>query len=157
MGLLLKALRKVEDGLLVLLIAALLLMSFSQIVMRNLFDQGIPWLDPAARILVLWLALVAAGIATRERQHLAIDVTQGVPRRFLNISSRLVSLVASAVCATIAYYSIELIQYEYEDGIMAFEGVPVWLTEIVIPISFGLMALRFLLQVFLPNKEDDKK
>ena len=155
MAFVIRALKWFEDGLLVLLIASLLVLSCSQIVLRNLFDDGITWIDPASRILVLWLALVAAGIATRERQHLSIDITQAFSAALLYVTDRLVSLVAAVVCSVVTYFSIELIQYEYEDGMIAFEGVPVWLTETIIPISFGLMALRFLLQVFVSQQEAD--
>lgn len=150
---LLHVLSRLEDGLLVLLITCLLGMSCTQIVMRNVFDSGIPWLDPASRVLVLWLALVAAAIATRERQHLSIDLTQTLSASTLNITERVISLVGAAVCATIAWFSIELIQYELEDGLLAFSIVPVWATELIIPASFALMALRFFLQIFGPVKE----
>ena len=151
----LAGLRTAENALLVALIAALLILSCSQIVLRNLFDSGIPWLDPAARVLVLWLALIAAGIATRDKQHLSIDLTHFLPKHLILVANRLVSLVGAIICGVIAYFSIELIEYEYEDGLIAFAQVPVWLTEVVIPASFALMAVRFAIQVVIPGEEEE--
>jgi len=40
------------------------------------------------------------------------------------------------------------IGYEYEDGTIAFADVPVWLCQSIMPIGFGVMALRFFYAVF---------
>ena len=45
-----------------------------QIVLRYGFDSGIAWADPLLRVLVLWLGLLGALAATRDRRHITIDV-----------------------------------------------------------------------------------
>ena len=55
------------------------------------------------------------------------------------------------VCAIVAYYSIEFIQYEYEDGLIAFANVPVWLCETIIPVAFIIMSLRYLCYSLMPG------
>lgn len=147
---------KCEDALLVIILASLIGLAAGQIFLRNVFDFGVIWIEPLSRVLVMWLALIAAGIATREKAHLAIDVTQSLPGYVLKWLDRLTNVIAGCVCLAIAYYSVELVRFEYEDGLMAFDGVPVWLTEVIIPISFLLMGCRFILLLFLPHAKPER-
>ena len=63
---------------------------------------------------------------------------------------QIVSLLFAAVlCAIAAYHSVVFISYEYEDGAIAFAEVPVWFCQSIMPIGFGVMALRFLYSAFV--------
>jgi TRAP-type C4-dicarboxylate transport system permease small subunit len=41
---------------------------------------------------------------------------------------------------------------DYEYGTEAFGGIPAWLTELIIPVAFGLMAVRYFLLVLEPPR-----
>ena len=62
-----------ERLLLVIVLLLLILLAVLQILLRNLFDTSLFWIDPFNRLLVLWLAVLGAMVATREREHIAID------------------------------------------------------------------------------------
>ena len=120
-----------------------------QIVLRNLFDGGILWADSFLRILVLWVTMLGAMVATREVSHIKIDLlARYLPRNLALISIALASLFAAAVCGITGWYLIELVGYEYEDGTIAFGVVPTWVCQIIMPVGFGIMALRFLYRSF---------
>jgi TRAP-type C4-dicarboxylate transport system permease small subunit len=51
--------------LLVLLLLAMISLAFAQIVLRNGFDGGIIWADSLLRIMVLWIALIGAVVASQ--------------------------------------------------------------------------------------------
>ena len=71
---LLRLIHALENGLLYTLVAGLLGLALYQIVLRNAFGGGIYWADPLLRVMVLWMALVGAMVATREGGHISIDV-----------------------------------------------------------------------------------
>ena len=50
-----------------------------------------------------------------------------------------------------AWYGLQLVRLEYEDGFTAFGAVPAWMAESIIPLAFLVMGLRYLLQVLLPH------
>ena len=60
-----KSLHRAEDALLVILLTAMIVLACTQILLRNFFDSGIVWIDPLLRVMVLWLGLVGATVATR--------------------------------------------------------------------------------------------
>ncbi|TQV82611.1 TRAP transporter small permease [Exilibacterium tricleocarpae] len=141
-----------ESTLLVMILAALLLLANGQIVLRNFFGTGIMGADNIMRILVLWLALFGAMVATRRREHILIDlVSRSVPRHICRYLERGVDVFAAAVCVVIAWFSLTLIQLEFEDATVVAGWLPVWVCQVVIPFSFLVMACRFLFQALVPS------
>ena len=67
-------LHRFEDALLVILLSAMIALAGTQILLRNLLDTGFVWIDPMLRVLVLWLGLIGATVATRNDKHIQIDV-----------------------------------------------------------------------------------
>ncbi len=141
-----------EESLLVLILLCTIIFAVAQIFLRNFFHAGIPWGDSLVRILVLWLGLIGAMIASRNHRHIKIDI---LSRHLQPINQirlrRLTDIVTSTVCFIVAWYAFAFVKIEYEDGMIAFEGVPVWITESIIPFAFFTMAVRYLLSALLPH------
>lgn len=142
---------KIEDWLLAVLVLFLVALAGAQIILRNFFDTGLPWADPLLRALVLWTGMLGALAAVRDDQHIALDVLQ----RFLAPRAQRVARVltfgfAAALCAVMAWYSIDLVKIDLASGSNAFANVPSWLIESILPAGFGLMALRFGLRALAP-------
>lgn len=149
----LKILRRIEDALLAILLTAMIGVAATQVIMRNLFDGGLLWGDSAVRVMVLWVALVGAMVASRTDAHIRIDIAG----RFLSDSvqpyvSRFVHLFTTVVLVLFSYSSFEFVRYEYIDGTTAFGSVPAWLCEAIIPIGTGIMALRYALHTVKATK-----
>ncbi len=141
---LLRLVHRAEDSFLIAALVSMLLMALVQIVLRNFFDSGLLWAESAMRILVLWVAMLGAMLATRESNHIAIDlVTRFLPDQLKKFAILLSYVFSAVICGLVAYHSIELIQYEYEDQTIAFASVPTWVCMSIIPFGFGVMALRF--------------
>ncbi|MYF68482.1 MAG: TRAP transporter small permease subunit, partial [Proteobacteria bacterium] len=74
--------RWLENAVLFFLLGGLIVLSASQIALRNIFSTGLPWADPAVRMMVLWLALAGGIAAGGARKQIAIDVvTRLLPAR----------------------------------------------------------------------------
>jgi TRAP-type C4-dicarboxylate transport system permease small subunit len=140
---------RVENVLIVFLLSLMILMAFLQIVLRNLFATGFSWADVLVRYLVLWVAFIGASLATQEGRHITINVftrwISGKGKIYLKAISELCSLI---ICGLLAYAAVKFIQYEAQMGGTTFFGLPVWLPQLIIPITFGLMAFRFALRCF---------
>lgn len=142
----LTALHHLEDGILVSLLLTMIVLAFTQIALRNGFDTGLSWGDTLLRVMVLWIALLGAMVATRQRQHINIDVVS----RFLPVMAQRVTQVASSlfaalICAILAKYTFNFVQMEYDSPSIAFANVPTWLCESIMPISFCIMSVRYFL------------
>lgn len=133
-----------ENALMALLLTTMILVASSQIILRNFFDYGIAWSEPLLRIMMLWLGLFGAMLASRERNHISIDVlSRFLPKTGQRIASLITHLFSAFICGIISYYSWQFVISEKANGIIAFESIPAWICEIIIPISFAVMSLRF--------------
>jgi len=137
---------RVEDSILVGLLLLMITLAVLQIFLRNLFDSGIVWSDVLVRILVLWVGLVGAMVASRQGNHINIDIMERfLPERAKIVVNFIVELFTAFICAIVAYYSLQFVQMEFADGGMAFAKVPVWLCEAIIPFAFVVIAIRYIL------------
>lgn len=142
-------LKFVESGLLVVLLSTMILVAAYQVVARNFFDTGILWGDALVRVLVLWVTFIGATIASRDDEHIRVDLlTRFVGERSLKWLERFRSLFTAFVAGLFAWYSLEFVILEYQDGIIAFAGVPAWMCEAVMPFGAALISFRYLLRTF---------
>ena len=147
---------RLEDSLLIGLVASLLLLAVAQIVLRNALGEGILWAEPAMRIAVLWIAMVGAMVACREGGHIKINLfemyVQGGARRVL---ASLAHLGACLTCAALTYASWLFVSYERMDGMTTFLNLPAWWFESILPVGFAVMTLRFLRDAVASDPPDE--
>jgi C4-dicarboxylate transporter DctQ subunit len=56
---------------------AIFIVVIAQILFRYVFKVSAPWTEEAARYLMIWMALLAAGLAFQKGQHFNIDFVTG--------------------------------------------------------------------------------
>lgn len=140
---------RVETILLVSFLGAMVLLSFAQVVLRNLFDTGFLWGDILVRHLVLWAGFIGAGIATSEQRHISIDAfTKLLPPRVTAASRAVTSLFAMVVCLVLADAAYKFLVLEQEMGGHLVGSVPTWVGVLIIPQGYLVMAFHFLVKCF---------
>jgi TRAP-type C4-dicarboxylate transport system permease small subunit len=138
-------LERLEDAVLVFLLSVMVLLAGGQILLRNSFDAGLFWADPLLRVLVLWVGMVGAMAAARADRHITVDVLS----RLLSARARrhtraLTDACTAVVCAVLAWHAGRLVVAEYQGGAIAFADVPAWVCELILPLGFAVMGLRYL-------------
>ncbi len=136
---------KLENACLVVLLLSMVVLAAGQILLRNGFSTGFIWSDELLRIMVLWLALLGAVAASRDDRHITIDVLSRVmPPAMQRWNKILTSLFTSAVCAVLAWHSGRFVRdaFTYEDTVLG--GMQAWVFQIILPLGFGLICLRYL-------------
>jgi TRAP-type C4-dicarboxylate transport system permease small subunit len=125
------ATRVVETWLIVVVLAAMVLFGAAQIVMRNFFSIGFAWGDGAARLAVLWLALLGALAATRDGRHISMGaITRWLPERLRVLATAGADVFGAGDSR--------------EFGDLLLTGVPAWWLQAVMPVAFALMSYQFL-------------
>lgn len=138
--------RRLEDLLLFVLLTAMILIGGWQIFMRNVVGVSISWADESQRLLLLWLALLGAMAASRDRKQLRIDLAAryltGIPRRALESFA---DLLTSAVSGVIGWYALVFVMESYEYGDVLVGKLPAWVIQSILPLAFLLIAWRHLI------------
>ena len=115
--------RWLENTLLILLFASLLGLSGTQIILRNVFASGIFWADELVRLLVLWLAVIGALAATRDRRHIAIELlVRSLPRLPQRVARGVASLFAAVVAGIFSWQSLRFVLDSREFGDQVLDG-----------------------------------
>jgi TRAP-type C4-dicarboxylate transport system permease small subunit len=140
---------RLETVLVTILLTLMIIMAFSQIVLRNFLATGIDWGDALVRYLVVWVAFIGAAVATREGKHITIDLLARWLTGTRSIAIQALSCFFSAViCGLLTVAAAKFIGFEAQMGSSTFLNLPVWVPELIIPVTFGLMTLRFLMGMF---------
>lgn len=134
-----------ESFLLVFTFLVVLVVAVTQIFLRNVFDMGIIWADTFLRISVLWLGMMGALVASRNNNHISMNLGQKyLSVKSLNFIKIIIYFFTAGVCFIVSWFGINLVLMEYEEAGLAFSIIPIWLTVSIIPIAFSIMGLRYL-------------
>ena len=114
----------------------------AEIVWRAAFKAGIPGSGPFVQHLTLWVGFLGAAVAAREGRLLALATGTMIPAgRWRTAAGMAAAAISAAVTTLLCRAGIGLVQVDRAaGGTTAF--VPVWVAELVLPISFALIALR---------------
>lgn len=122
----------------------MIVMAVLQIVLRNLAGTSLLWVEPFLQHGVLWIGLLGAMIASRTDEHIRIDIASHyfsrAVRRGLAI---VVDLFTAGVCALMAWHAAFYVREEMAFGSQGFLSLPSWLLQVIIPVGFGVIALRY--------------
>jgi TRAP-type C4-dicarboxylate transport system permease small subunit len=155
-----RGLTRIEGGLLVLFLTAMIVLTFLQILLRAFHGYGhlqwanvlmghLDWAEPLVRLLVLWVAFLGASLVTGENKHIKIDLmSEMLPSRWLPYRELVLSAVCAVITAFMANASWSYVRIEWSFGSRLFLGLPTWAGEVILPVGFFLMLCRFLFRGF---------
>lgn len=138
-----KAGTALEDGLLVALLLAMILLAAGQIIGRNLFSTTFILGDEALRLMVLWLTLAGGIAASRADRHISIALLDRyLDRRWLAVARVVTHGFTAGVCGLIGWFSFRFVQSSYEFGDTLLGDQPAWLLQLILPVGFFVMSYR---------------
>lgn len=102
-----------------------------------------------ALVMMIWVALLGASMATYERSHLSLEMGEKIwPAKLLHLVKALGHGVASGFCLAALLLSIDLVASQRHLGVAIedTDWLKLWQAFLIVPYAFGAMALRFLAQ-----------
>ena len=141
-----KIIDHIEEGFIALLLTAMTLVTFSQVVARYLFNSGAVWALELTTYLFAWLVIFGAAYCVKKGIHISIDA-------FVNLFSvrtrQYITLLSISFCLLYCgilfkgswdyIAKLKMIGIETED--MPIEE---WKVKIILPIGFALIFFRLL-------------
>ncbi len=158
--------KKLIDGyfkmlgvLMVLCLVGMVVLVFSNVVLRYAFNSGITSSEEVSRWLFVWLVFLGGIIALRERQHLGVEI---VVRR-LSVRGRKIALVISQllILATLwlflsGSWAQTLINLNVEAPATGLSMSIVYVVGIVFSLSAGALVFWDLLRVLTGRIDDEE-
>lgn len=140
-----KIINTVEELAIALLLAAMTLVTFVQVVLRYLFNAGFVWAQELTIFLFAWLVLFGISYGVRVGAHIGVDL---VVKKLPPKAAKVTAYVALGLCLL---YAALLFKGGWDDislllliGIEAEDlPIPLWVAKLILPLGFGLLFLRF--------------
>ena len=148
----------IEDWLTVLIMAALALITFANVLVRYFTSASFAWTEEISVFLMIVLALVAGSAAVARDQHIRIEyfVEGGSAVRKRRLV-RFAALMTALLFGLVAVLSLRLVwdDFRYEETSPGI-GVPQWWYSVWLPVvSFGIMgrAIGLFIRRGRPDRE----
>ncbi len=146
-----KAINRFEESVIALLLAGMVIVTFSQVIARYVFNSGAVWALELTTYLFAWLVLFGMSYGVKVGAHLGVDA---FVRLFPKPGQRALTITAALCC--VAYGVIlligasEYISKIYRFGIEAEDlPIPRWIPYSILPIGLVLLIIRFVEATYL--------
>lgn len=137
------ALRNFEGGVLVFAFLVSMALPLIDAVGRPFGGFAVPGSGTYRAQLTLWLAFLGGLLATRERRHLTLSTAEAFGHaKARNVARLFSSAVAAAVCSVLAYSAWGVVLADREQGGVLAIGLPIWISECVMPVALALIAIQ---------------
>src|SRR2546425_5522161 len=139
-----RLLRHGENLLVVLSLAALRALPLIEIILRR-FHSGFSGSSAFVQNFTLIVGMLGGAIAARDGRLLSFSTLGSFLKGRVKAAARTLSSgVAAVISAFLCVASVQFLLTEKQGGARLAYNIPTWVVELVLPIGFGLIALRLI-------------
>lgn len=123
------------------------------------YPGGFVFAQKLALVMMLWVALLGASMATYERAHLALEMGEKIwPRKLLHWVKAFAHALTSAFCVALFLLSLNLIGFHMDmpTTIKSNLWLAKWQALLIMPYVFGAMSIRLAAQSYTLARKMDK-
>lgn len=140
----LKAADSLEETFMIVALTTMTVLTVVQVVLRYGFGTGFVWSLEVTTYTFAWLVLIGMSYGVRTEAHIAVDlVTSRLSPSGARVFAGIALSAGLAYCALMIYGSSQFVDRLMTLGTNARDiPLPRWVLTGVMPIAFGLLALR---------------
>lgn len=145
-----KFLKRLDEWLIALLLAAMTLLTFVQVVLRYVFDSGFTWALQLNTVMFAFMIFIGISYGVRVGAHIGVDaIVKMLPPRPRRMTSILAVLLCLVYAGLVIYGSMIYVLKMKSVGI-EMDDLPmkIWIARAILPVGYVLLALRFLPVLF---------
>jgi tripartite ATP-independent transporter DctM subunit len=136
---------QIENFLVALSLAALMLLPLIEIVGRKLFPGLLAGFPAVLQHLVLIVGFLGGMFAARDRRLLSLStLTNHLKGRWQTSARVFSSAFAASITVFLCLAAWKLVMIEKPEGKPLAYGIPLWTVQMIMPVGFGVIALRLL-------------
>jgi C4-dicarboxylate transporter DctQ subunit len=137
---------RLEEWIVMLMLAAMTGLTFLQVVLRYVFNSGFTWALELTTVFFAVMIFVGVSYGVRVGAHIGVDALVRLlpsgPRRAVSILVVLLCLGYTGIVILGAWdyvSKMKMVGIELEDL-----PIPLWMVRAILPLGYALMAFRFL-------------
>ena len=139
-----RAFVRVNRWVLIVILAAMAVMVFANVVLRFTTSHSILWAEEASRYLMIWLTFLGSGAVLRYGAHIGIDTLQDRLPRAAPAVRLLIFVLLIGFFATMVWLGVRyaMLTWGQTTPVLA---IPIGAVYLAMPIGFALMIVHLLL------------
>ena len=139
-----RVLDNLEEYLLALLLALMVLLVFIQVVSRYALHRSLSYTEELVRYLFVWSTFLGAGAALKRDRHLKVDVlVQRLPEGWRKVSRRCALGGTLLFFTVLGGYGLHIVHLQIQTGqTTAALGMPAWWIGLSVPVGCALLIIR---------------
>lgn len=164
-GLFVTGLGRINDGvcrictaLVMLLLAAIVVILFSSVFWRYVFNDPISWSEDAALLCMIWMALLGAPVGLRQGGHVAMEMVLNLfPGAAIKGLRAVISLIVLATAVIVVYYGAAFVKQGFARIIPSMDWLSQGYVYLALPVGFALLipiCLENFFQAFGPPRAE---
>ncbi|MBM7096929.1 TRAP transporter small permease [Bacillus sp. H-16] len=140
---------RLEEVIIVISLAVMVLLIFYQIVSRSLLGNSLSWTEETARYIHIWQIWISASFAVRMRRHIKVEMFKDMLPRSMQKGVELLSLLLWFFLAVVlAYVGTQVVYNMYLSGQTSpAMRIPMWIGYSAVPVGGVLMSIRLIQQM----------
>ena len=148
------ALLKLNRWVVIIILAAMALMVFTNVALRFLTDESILWVEEVSRYLMIWLTFLGAGLVMRYGGHIGIDTLQDSFPRHAVLVRWIVVLLLLGFFGFMVWIGSRYAMLTWGQTTPVLQ-IPVGIVYLAMPVGFGLLIVHLLLMAgpFIARRE----
>ncbi|RKO65784.1 TRAP transporter small permease [Desulfofundulus salinus] len=130
-----------------LLLSAMTVVVFLQVVFRFVIKGSLPWSEELARYLMVWATFIGAGLAAANNAHIGVEFfVKLFGPRASKLFLTLTYLVVMATSLVLVNYSWVIVNYQIKTGqVSPAMAIPMVIPYLALPVGIIYMAICFTL------------
>ena len=126
---------------------------FFDVILRYIFNQGMPWTQEVATLLLVWFSLTGMAIGVAEKIHISIEMfTMKCSAKVISVLETVNHILISVFGLMMIYYGLQIMKVT-RNATMPATKLPSSVLYIILPLSGILVFLNALIVAAKKDKE----
>jgi TRAP-type C4-dicarboxylate transport system permease small subunit len=136
---------RLNQGLVVALMASMAVLVFVNVVTRYVFNHSIIWVEEFTQFEMIWITYLGAGLALREGRHVAVDTLQDVlPARHRQWLRTLIAVAMALFMAVLVVLGLQIAAFTWQQETPVM-NLPTGAPYLAVPVGAAGCLLHLLL------------
>ena len=126
---------------------------FFDVILRYIFNQGMPWTQEIATLLLVWFSLIGMAIGVGEKIHISIEMfTMKCSRKVIGILETIDHLLIAGIGVMMLVYGVQIMNVT-KNSTMPATKMPSAVLYIILPLAGVLVFLNALIVAAKKDKQ----
>jgi len=142
-----------ERNALIIALTIMVVVIFTNVIMRYVFNNSLSWSEELARYLFIWFSWMGVSAGLKDGAHLRVEIlTTKLIRRKMHKTNEVINIIVAliwlATTAVVAYYGFVVVQSQMSLSVVTpAMRIPVWIGYLSVPMCSLVIGARLIANI----------